>query len=238
MLFGRATVDHTGKNIVVRDLEDREIFAGNGLFHQGDPSMKFTYSNITTRWLENLITSMQLSATAGMGGPEIIIGGGLNFINEFNRAMRGIFEQNPIVFAQGEGSEKGVNTTFSFYNFNDIKVIPMWIPAFDDPMAAQGRDEFGVSYRSRMGFALNTGANLAGQDPNVRLLALGNGDEDRRFIERDLPGLAGGGAINSKTGRIMAASAVDGYEVHMLCETGIALMNPLSFVEIVPAMRR
>jgi hypothetical protein len=238
LLFGRATVDATGNNVGVTDKFNRDIIAGNGLIHQGDPSMKFTYTDINVRWIENLITSMQLSMTGGMGGPEIVIGGGLHFINEFHRAMRSIFEMNPIVFAEGSGNEKGVNTTFKYYNFNSVKLVPIWIPAYDDPMAAQRADGYGVNYRSRMGFALNTGQNLAGQNPNIKLLALGNSDEDRRYIERELVGMAGGGVRNAKTGRLMVSSSVDAYELHMLCETGIALMNPLSFVEIVPAIRR
>jgi len=238
LLFGRASVDSTGNNVGVTDKDNRPIIAGNGLIHQGDPSMKFTYSDINIRWIENLITSMQLSMTGGMGGPEIVIGGGLSFINDFHRAMRSIFEMNPIIFAEGSGNDKGVNTTFKYYNFNSVKLVPIWIPAFDDPMGAHMQDSFGVNYRSRMGFALNTGSNLAGQAPNIKLLALGNSQNDRRFIERELVGMSGGGVKNVQTGRLMVSSSVDAYEVHTLCETGIALMNPLSFVEIVPAMRR
>lgn len=238
LLFGRASVDSTGNNVGVTDKDNRPIIAGNGLIHQGDPSMKFTYTDLTVRWIENMITAMQLSMTSGMGGPEIVIGGGLAFISDFHRAMRSIFEMNPIIFAEGSGNEKGVNTTFQYYNFNSVKLVPMWIPAYDDPMGAQQMDSFGVNYRSRMGFALNTGSNLAGQAPNIKLLALGNKDEDRRYIERELVGMAGGGTKNVKTGRLMVSSSVDAYELHMLCETGIALMNPLSFVEIVPAVRR
>lgn len=236
LLFGKASVDATGR-VGVTDKFGREITAGNGLIHQGDPSMKFSYTNLSIDWIENLLVNMQLATVDSSGGPEIVIGGGIHFITEFHRVMRGIFEQNPMAFLEGSGDKKGVNATFSYYSFNGAKLYPMWIRAFDDRQAAQKEDIFGVNYRSRMGFALALGNTIGGQGGNVKLLALGNSQEDRRFVERELVGMAGGGVRNPKTNRLMVSSSVDGYELHMLSETGIALMNPLAFAEIVPATR-
>lgn len=239
LIFGRASIDATGNHVGVRDKWDREIVAGNGIIHQGDPSMKFTYNNMTLGWIENLLNHMQLSLTGTSSGTEIVFGGGLAFYTEFHRAMRGIFEMNPIVFSQGEGENKGVNATpFGYYQFNGMKLIPIWIKAFDDPMSAQKFDSWGQNYRSRMGFALNLGSTLGGGSPNVRLLALGNSEEDRRYVEREILGMTGGGVKNSKSNRMMVSSSVDAKEVHILMETGLALLNPLAFVEIIPAMRR
>lgn len=239
LLFGRASVDSTGNNVGVTDKDNRPIIAGNGLIHQGDPSMKFTYTDMNIRWLENLIVQMQLSSTSAGGASEIVLGGGLSFMTDFHRTMRSLFEMNPVVFDEGSGENRGANgSPFGYYKFNGVKIVPIWIKAFDDPMGAQRVDGYGVNYRSRMGFALNTGATLSGQNPNIKLLALGNSQEDRRYIERELVGMTGGGSKNVQTGRLMVSSSVDAYEVHSICETGIALMNPLSFVEIVPAIRR
>lgn len=235
LLFGKATVDQNAR-VYMRDLDGREIVAGNGLLHQGDPSMKFAYSNLSIKWLEKLMVNMQLLTTDD-GGTEIVLGGGIEFITQFHRLMRDVLQQGPQPLVVGSGTDKGISTSFKFYEFNGVRLTPLWIKAFDYALRPNKTDIWGANYGSRMAFALNLG-NTIGGSGSVRLMALGNDKEDRRFVEREVIGMTGGGAKNSASGRIMASSSVDAKQVHVLSESGIALMNPFHFAEILPTMRK
>lgn len=236
LLFAKATVD-ANSNVYLKDLETgKDIVAGNGLMHQGDPSMKFSYSNLSMKWLDNMMDNMDLMATEdGVG--EIVIAGGQTFINQFHRLMTQVLGQNPEPLVEGSGNDKVINTNFSAYVHNGIRLTPMRLRAFDYQLRPNQSDVWGQNYGSRMGFALNLG-NTIGGEGSIRLMALGNSDEDRRFVQKEVIGMSGGGAKNSKSERIMSSSSVDGHQVHVLCESGVALMNPFHFAEIVPTMRK
>lgn len=236
LLFGKATID-ANSNVYLKDIETgKEIVSGNGLLHQGHGSMKFSYNTMTTKWLDHVMDNLDLMATEdGVG--EIVVAGGQHFINGFHRLMTQVLGQNPQPLVEGSGNNKVINTNFAGYVHNGITLRPMRLRAFDYELRPQQRDIWNQTYGSRMGFFLNLG-NTIGGEGSVRLMALGNDHEDRRFVQKEVIGMSGGGVVNSKSGRIMSSSSVDGHQVHVLCESGMALLNPYHFAEAMPTFRK
>lgn len=227
MIFGVATQD-ANDNVALQDLEGRDIVAGNGIVAQGDRSLKFAYNRLSARFLENVMQQMQLYKT-GDGMLRIAVGGGQAFIWDFQRLMREVFGQNPKpLFSDANG--RGVNSTFTWYEMGGVRLETMWIPAFDAQWRPQHKDMHGTSFESYRGFFVSLG-NTIGGDPNIELIALGNGQQDRRFVEKTVTGMVDVGQGTDRVA-MQASNSMDAAQVHILSECGICMKNPFGFAEV------
>lgn len=219
LLIGRGTVGD-GDEVYLRDMKGREIVAGSGLLHQGDGSLKYPYSGkLNKKFLEQILQSMQLFSAPGSGKLEVAAIGGQAAIWDFMRLMKdelGITSAPQIV--EGSGSTKGINNNFTFYEMGNVRFYPVQHKYFDDPSRPSNKLGDGTFAEShRLIFTSLGNADLG--SPNIQLLQLG----DRGFKKGTIGGIDKGG-----DGMV---SSVDGTHTHVLCETGIAVLNMFGVAE-------
>lgn len=224
LVFGKATID-ANENTYLKDLKGREIVAGDGLLAQGEGSLKYQYNKLSVRVIENIMQNMQLLSN-GDGVTELALIGGQALIWDFSRLMRDVFKYAPEpLFVNGEN--RGVNSTFNSYEIGGVRIITAWDQSFDAAWRPHDTDTYGVNKNSRRGLFVSLG-NTIGGDPMVELVALGNGNSDRRFVKKIIDGMAS----PDGSGRQYASNSMDGYQVQILSETGILLKNPFGVAEL------
>lgn len=225
-LFGRATID-AAENVYLRDMQGRDVVKGDGLFRQGDAGLKFTYNTLNFRLLDRILSQMDIMMGSD-GNHEVMLIAGSEFTSAFERLMVDVVQANPIPIVEvGANGQKGIDTSFNYYKHNGVKIVVAKSRFMDNPYHPQEFDTYGRSIFSQSGFFVSLG-DLPGGNPNVELISLGNGNEDRSFVQRVINGMTGKGALvdGEGTGRIQVASSpVDGKQVHILSETGIVLRN-------------
>jgi hypothetical protein len=227
LLWGRASID-ANENVMLKDLKGREIVQGDGLIAQGDASLKYQYNTLNVRVLENIMQNLQLLSTND-GLTEVFVMGGQAFIWSFQRLMRDVFKYNPLpLFASEEDKKMGVKVAFNAYEMGGVKLITAWNQAFDAAWRPRDTDMYGVNKESHRAIFASLG-NTIGGDPNIELISLGAGGDDRKFVKKVISGMASPGG----TGRAeVASNSMDGYQVQILSETGICLKNPFGVAEL------
>ena len=239
LLFGRATIDANDR-VYVHDDDGRDLISGNGVLEQGDPGLRMQYNTLSIRHLENIMANLQLMSN-GDGVLEVAVCCGQQFFFEFGRLMRDVLQQNPEPLYERGPDGAGIKTAFSWYQFQNVRLNLMWCPAFDAVYRPIERDRYGNNLNSKRAIFVSLG-NTVGNQGNVQLIALGNGNEDRTFVQRMINGMTGGGAMvpgpgSDKYQIQQAASPVDGLQVHILSETGVVVKNPMSVAQLIPARR-
>jgi hypothetical protein len=234
-LWGVANNDGNG-NCYLKDLDGKDIMAGDGLFAQGDAGLKFGYNRLTERVLNQILANMHMMANND-GMTEIAVLCGAEFHWEFNSLMKDVFAASPEVFhVTNADGQRGVATHFQYYQpLSNLRMYVIEHPSFSSPYEPTNYVN-GRNMRSRRAVFVNLG-NTVGGDPNVQLVALGNGTENRSMIMRGIPGMSGPGLGSATSGdnRIqLTASAVDAYQVHAISETALVLRNPMGVGELYP----
>ena len=218
LLFGKPTIDEN-EVITYKDLKSRELIAGSGVVEQGDASLRYTYNKLSIRTIETILQNMQLLSN-NQGMSEVAVQGGQQFIWDFDRLMRDVFKMNPMPLFISKGDvERGVRSNFNRYDIGGVSMIASWNQSIDAPWRAGDTDAFGVSKRSKEAYFFAMGTIM--DNPNIELVALGNGGEDRAFVKREIDGMTSIRSNNSSN----AANSVDGAQCQILSETGVKLEN-------------
>lgn len=234
LLFARTTMSADGQ-CFVQDRDGRDIVMGDGIFAQGDPSMKYTYNNLTSKDLEIILRDLQAAQTDS-GMLEVGMICGTEFFLDFQRLMTDIFRESPqVFFVGGDGtSGSGVRTNFSFYQIGDMRINVIHSRALDSIYRPIAYDSQGRSQTSGSAYFVSLGNTVAGE-PNIVPYTIGNENGDRRFVKRVVNGMVGAGA---KAGSdMLASSPIDGKQDHILSELGIIVRNPFSIMELRKARR-
>jgi len=240
-LFGQATIDANDRVYVQDDL-GRDLPMGDGIINQGDPSLRFQYNTLTIKMLEKVMENLNLQVT-NSNMLEVAVCGGQVFNNQFQRLMRDQMGQTPnVLFEKNADGSQGIRTNFSWYEFGGVRLHVMRHPYMDSVYRPIERDQFGNSNFSERAFFCSLGNTIGGGDPNVELVTLGNGEEDRRMVTRIINGMTGSGPLVPGVGEggkyMLASSPVDGMQVHALWETGLILRDPRGFAQLSKARRR
>lgn len=227
LLWGRATID-ANENVLLRDLKGREIIQGDGILAQGEGALKYQYNTLSVRVLENVMSNLQLLSN-GDGVTEVLAVGGQAFVWNFQRLMRDVFKYNPEpLFVSKADAANGVKVNFNSYQMGGVSIVVAWNKGFDAQWRPSDTDSFGVSKNSQRAIFASLGSTIGG-DPNIELLSLGNGDEDRRFVKKVIDGMASPSGTGRKE---YASNSVDGYQVQVLSETGVCVKNPFGIAEL------
>ena len=218
LIMGKGTVTEKDE-IVLKDLENREIIIGDGLIEQGDGSFRMPYNTLNKSVLHNVMKNMQQYAN-NEGIVEIAAIGGQEALWDFHELMAKDLVAsgagNSIV--EGTGSAKGINLDVAYYQYSRVRFTPVWHKFFDNPARPQSLTVNGKRPESGRLIFVSLG-NTKFNQPNVELLALGN----RQFLRGEVNGINKGGQM---------ANSVDGKHVHVLSETGIAVHDPYGVAEL------
>ena len=218
LILGKGTVNEKDE-VLLRDMKGREIVGGDGLINVGDGSLKFPYNRLTKDVLKNVMRNMQIFQDAD-GRLEIAVIAGQEFMFQWAELMESMglgLGQDGMV--EGEGSNKGINATYSFYEFNNVRFIPVWHKFFDNPGRPSNKNAYGVEKESMRAIFVSLGQSDVGTN-NVELLTLGN----RQFRKGTIAGIDVGGD--------QMKSSVDGQHTHVLSETGIKVDNVYGVAEL------
>jgi hypothetical protein len=217
-IFGKGTMTDADE-VLLRDLKGRDIVAGDGLINVGDGALRFPFNKLTKGVLKNVMRNMQIFSDAE-GKLEIAVIAGQEFMFQWAELMEemglSLFDSHMV---EGEGSNKGINATYTFYEFNNVRFIPVWHKYFDNPSRPSNINTFGVDKESMRAIFVSLGQADTGNN-NVELLALGN----RAFRKGTIGGIDVGGD--------QMKSSVDGQHTHVLCETGIKVTNMYGVAEL------
>lgn len=203
VVFGKGTVTADGETLL-HDKKGREIMAGSGIVYQGDGAYEYPYNRWSKKFLKSIMKDIDLRV-GREGKMECMLVGGQEVTSGFSEVMReyGITLNQNIV---GEGSEKGINDSYSFYEFDGIKVI-----------VNRWRFLDGVSRPTKY---LSDGTRKASFDGYfVPLGKTSGGDDQIELVQLRAPKMGSVNGIN-KGGDQMATS-VDGSSVHFLFQTGV-----------------
>lgn len=218
LLFGKPTVDANDK-VFLTDLKGREIIKGSGVVEQGDPSLKYTYNKLSIRLIEMIMQNMQL-LSIGDSNIEVCVQAGQQFCWDFARLMRDVYKMNPMpLFISKDEQNRGVNSNFNMYQIGNVSLIVSWNRSIDAPWRATQTDQYGTNKRSKEAYFFSTGT--VNDNPNIELVTLGNGGDERSMVKKEISGMV---SIGDK-GASQAANSVDGTQVQILSETGVKLEN-------------
>jgi hypothetical protein len=218
LLFGQGTVGENDE-VYLKDLKGREIMAGDGLLNMGDGSLKFPYNKLTKSVLNNVMGNLQLLSTPG-GTLEVAVIAGNKFMQDFTDLMGAInLQANYDKVVEGEGSNKGINLTYKFYEYNGVRIYPVWHKWFDDPSRPHTTVADGSWAESGRAIFVSLGKADVGTN-NVELLTLGN----RSFKMGTVAGIDVGGD--------QMKTSIDGSHTHVLSETGIKCANMYGVAEL------
>jgi hypothetical protein len=218
IIDGKSTVYED--KILLRDLKGRDIEAGDGLLNMGDGSLRFRCHKLTNKFIDNVLGNMVIRG-GDNGRKEVAVVGAKHFMIEWQYLMNEIGAK---VFSdkiiEGEGSKKGVNMTFSFYEFNGVRFYPVQSDAMTDPgsVATNRKTHKGTPKSGHRAIFVSLGKNDSGYN-DVELLALG----DRSYLRTEIGGIDQGAK---------GVTSVDATHTHTLCEIGIKNSNPYGVAEI------
>lgn len=218
LIFGKGTVSEKDE-VLLKDLKGRDIMAGDGLLNIGDGALRFPYNRrLTKNFLHTIMKNMKIMADAD-GKLEIAVIGGQEFIWNFGELMVDMgIQMSTDKMIEGEGSKKGINASFAFYEFNNVRFIPIEHKFFDDPGRPQWNTADGENKGSKRGIFISLGQADIGTN-NIELLALGN----RALRKGSVYGINKGGEGMQ--------SSVDGEHHHILSETGLKAVNMYGVAE-------
>lgn len=203
MIFGKQSVDADGQ-VLLHDKTGREIMTGAGIMNQGDGAYEYPYNKWTKKFLKSVMKDIDLRVGAD-GVTECVLVGGQEVTSGFSEVMReyGITINQNIT---GDGADKGINDTYSFYEFDGIRVIPKRWRFLDGQRRATKQLSDGTSKSSWDGFFVPLGQTTGG-DNQVELVQL------RKPKTGTVSGINEGGEG--------MATSVDGSSVHMLFQCGV-----------------
>ena len=217
LVFGRGTVNDK-EEIILKDMENRDIIIGDGLVEQGDGSFKMPYNTLSKTVLHNTMKNMQQFANND-GVVEIAVLAGQEALWAFHDLMaKDLISSAGTAIVEGEGSAKGINLDVAYYQYSKVRFVPVWYRFFDDVARPQSYTINGKRPESGRMIFVSLG-NAKFNQPNVELLAFGK----RSFIRGEVNGINKGGDM---------ANSVDGKHVHVLAETGIACHDPFGIAEL------
>ena len=220
LVFGKGTVSEKDE-VLMRDLKGRDIIAGDGLLNIGDGALKFPYNKrVSKKFLHTIMKNMQILAGPD-GKLEVAVIAGQEFMWEFTELMGEmgvLLSGGSDKFIEGEGSSKGINASFGFYEFNNVRFVPVWHQFFDDPSRPQWTTADGSNKGSKRAIFVSLGQVDTGSN-NIELLALGN----RAMRKGSVYGINKGGDGMQ--------SSVDGEHHHILSETGLKAVNMYGVAE-------
>ena len=235
LLYGNSnrTADGTYEN---KGDSGYEIRAGAGLLDQISPSNVFYYNDFDLDWMTEIALGLTVGKVAEDNRDFVLMTGEYG-LWQFHKAVSEKvsmfvpnFTQDRIsVAADGKMSYKG--QFLEYTSINGIKFKVMHDPMMDDPIRNKLYHPEGGLAKSREYMLMDFGSSNG--EANIQKVAL-KGDQE---IFKYIPGMRDPySPYNNTTSPGMAASSVDGYEVHRMFIGGIRMKNPMRGIRIIPSI--
>jgi len=212
-----------------------ELKTGYGLYEQVAPSNTFYYNTFDIDWMTEIALGLSVGKL-----PEdqrrFVLSTGEYGAYEFHKAVQDKASGWAPNFSQDRISMSGNKMTYAgqfmkYVSVNGIEFEVMIDPMLDNPVRNKVMHPDGGLASSREYNLWDFGT--AGGDPNIQRVAL-EGDEE---IYKYIPGMRTPfDPYNKLSTPGMAASSVDGYEVHKMFIGGLRVKNPMRTMRIIPSL--
>lgn len=212
-----------------------EIRSGYGLYEQIAPSNLFFYNSFDLDWLTEIALGLSVGKL-----PEdqrrFVLSTGEYGAYQFHKAVQDKASGWTPNFNQDRISISGNKMTYrgqfmKYVSVNGIEFEVMIDPMKDNPVRNKIMHPDGGLAKSREYDLFDFGT--ANGEPNIQRVAL-KGDEE---IYKYIPGMRDPFTpYNSLSKPGMAASSVDGYEIHKMFIGGIRIKNPMRTMRIIPSL--
>lgn len=213
-----------------------EIRAGAGLFDQIAPSNQFYYNKFSLDWLTEIALGLSVGKLPE-DNRDFVLATGEYGLYQFHKAASekvSLFTPNftqDRIYMTGDNKMGYRGQFLEYISVNGIKFKLMHDPMMDDNIRNKVYHPEGGLAKSREYMLLDFGT--ANGEANIQKVAL-KGDEE---IFRYIPGLRDPySPYNNTTAPGIAASSVDGYEVHRAFIGGIRVKNPMRTMRIIPSI--
>lgn len=207
ILFGEGTVAADGE-VLMKDSKGREVMAGDGLLNLGEGAYEYPQSTPGGVWTMDFLESIMedMDIRAGRDGKlEVLMVGGQRAVNGFSRLMMASGFRTMNNNVEGTGADKGVNNSYSYYEFGGVRIVPKRYRWFD----SEGRPTM----------YLPDGSKRSSSDAVFIPLGMdSNGNNQIELIQ--LRPMKTGTVSGIDKGGEMATS-IDGSHKHVLFQTGI-----------------
>lgn len=203
LMFGKGTVTVDGETIL-KNRKGRDIMGGDGLRYQGEGTYEYPYNGWSMKYLEGLMKDSWIRSGKD-GHQELALIGGWECNVGFSRMMaaEGFVTQNNNVV--GDGSSKGINMDYDYYEIGGVRIIPKmyrWFDSLDRPNKY-----------------LSDGTQKGSWDGY--LVPMGMTDEGENGVELVQLRPPKSGSINGINVGGEMATSVDGTSKHVLVQSGI-----------------
>jgi len=212
IVFGKGTVAVDGQ-VMLKTKSGREVMAGDGLLNANEGAYEYPHNgNYTLKYIEKIMQDIDIRAGKD-GYKEVVVLGGMQWKSQFSALMRkhNILTQNQNIV--GDGASKGVINTYSFYELDNVRIIPKTFRYFDDETRPSFTLSDGTKSSSHQAIFIPIGMNEEGKN-NVELVTL------RPMKMGVVEGINVGGKM---------ATSVDGEHHHCLFQTGIISRAKISY---------
>lgn len=212
-----------------------EIRSGYGLYAQVAPSNQYFYNTFDLDWLTEIALGLSVGKL-----PEdqrrFVLSTGEYGAYQFHKAVQDKasgwspnFNQDRIKMSGNKMSYAG--QFMKYVSVNGIEFEVMIDPMLDNPVRNKIMHPDGGLASSREYNLWDFGT--ANGEPNIQRVAL-KGDEE---IYKYIPGMRDPFTpYNNVTKPGMAATSVDGYEIHKMFIGGLRVKNPMRTMRIIPAL--
>ncbi len=212
-----------------------EIKAGMGLRDQISPSNIFYYNSFNIETLVDFALSLSVGKLPE-DSRRFVIGTGEHGLKVISRAIEQYAGAQALDYNRINGITSGSKASFQRNQFvkladiNGLRFEFMHIPQYDDDVRNKIYHPDGGLAESHRFTIMDYGTSKG--QPNIQLVRIKGQNEVFRYIPglRD-PYSAGGMGSTSPT---MAATPVDGYEIHKADWCGIMVRNPMRMAEWRP----
>jgi hypothetical protein len=218
LLFGVSNYDANGK-CMLQDEKGQDISIGDGVIKQIERYCeKFSYSVLTTRWIEDAMAAMREKSPNSIGNTFAFI------VNERLYDQLGRVLREDLRFV-GKGNDKHywtnkdgkkiqVGAHYDSYTFQGNTVVFMVDKILSDEYPYSG-----------YGFCINAGVDQTNSTSGISMFTL----EGREMLSGKLRGMGG---FSGKENGVDLATSVDGSEFHLLGYSGAVVFNPYNAVII------
>ncbi|KKS76822.1 MAG: hypothetical protein UV51_C0015G0007 [Candidatus Woesebacteria bacterium GW2011_GWC1_42_9] len=213
-----------------------EIRSGAGLREQIAPANLFYYNSFNLDWLTEIAMGLSVGKL-----PEdqrrFVLGTGEYGMFQFHQAAEDKssnytpnFSNDRIQVDKRTGKMSYIGQFLEYKTVNGITFELMHVKEYDNPVRNKLQHPSGGLAESRRYTIMDFGT--ANGESNVSKIALKGQGEILRYI----PGLRDPFTPGGQKQAAIAASAVDGYEVHKAYIGGLRVKNPMRMAEIVPSI--
>ena len=215
LLWGESNYDANGK-CTMQDEKGQDIPIGDGVIKQIERYCeKFSYSVLSTRWLEDVMAAMREKSPNSIGNTYAFV------VNERLYDQLGRLLRDDLRFIGGEakggeghyftnkdGKRIKVGGHYDSYTFQGNTIIFMVDKILSDEYPFSG-----------YGFCINIGVDQTTSASGISMFTM----EGREMLSGKLRGMGG---FTGKESNVDLATSVDGSEYHLLGYSAVVVFNP------------